>query len=174
MHRIDGDGHASNLFTDGDPGTGVPATLVTAAWANDTQEEIVNVILAANLTLVKGTQTQLLAALARLNPVKAFARITTNGSGSYTLGAAKNVQFGVGEGLTTSGIVWSYTTPFVSNPAVIASVKDKSSGFYVACHDPMGDPTTQGRLKFKDNTGAAVNPQTTPIEFYFVVLGNFF
>lgn len=64
MHRIDGAGATvGNLFTEGNPSLGVPATVVTDDWANDVQEEIVNVILDQGIALVKGTQTQLLDAI---------------------------------------------------------------------------------------------------------------
>lgn len=67
MHRIDGPGATSgNLFTEGDPTTGVPATTVTGAWLNAIQEEIANVIEAAGLTLAKPDNTQLAAAIAAL------------------------------------------------------------------------------------------------------------
>jgi hypothetical protein len=59
MHRIDGPGHQAGQFTEGDPGTGTPATTVTADWLNAVQEEIVYVIETAGLTLVKADNTQL-------------------------------------------------------------------------------------------------------------------
>jgi len=60
MHRIDGPGFApGNLWTEGNPGLLIPATVVTDDWMNDAQEEIVNVIEGQGITLVKGTQTQL-------------------------------------------------------------------------------------------------------------------
>jgi len=66
MFRIDSDGHLNNLFTDGDPQAGTPATVISAAWLNALQEEIANVIEGAGITLEKGTNTQLLAALLAL------------------------------------------------------------------------------------------------------------
>jgi hypothetical protein len=66
MHRIDGPGHAANMFTEGDPGTGVPRTIVTDDWANAVQEELIAVILSAALALDKPTNTQLRQALRRL------------------------------------------------------------------------------------------------------------
>lgn len=63
MHRIDGVGATvNNLFTEGNP-PATPATVVTDDWLNDVQEAIANVIEAAGITLVKGTQTQLLSAI---------------------------------------------------------------------------------------------------------------
>jgi hypothetical protein len=65
MFRIDSPGATvGNLFTEGNPSTGVPATEVSADWLNDTvQEELVGVVLDAGLTLNKGDNTQLLQAL---------------------------------------------------------------------------------------------------------------
>lgn len=64
MHRIDGAGAtADNKFTEGNPTTGVPATEVTADWANAVQEEPIAVILAAGLELNKADNTQLLQAI---------------------------------------------------------------------------------------------------------------
>lgn len=64
MHRIDAPGAtAGNLFTEGNPALSVPATEVSDDWLNDVQEEIVNVILDQGISLVKGTQDQLLTAI---------------------------------------------------------------------------------------------------------------
>lgn len=75
MHRIDSFGTAASLpsieapttapgfFTKGNPSLAVPATLVSQDWLNSVQEELANVIEGAGLTLVKGTNNQLLAAL---------------------------------------------------------------------------------------------------------------
>ncbi len=62
MHRTDGDGHSSNHFTDGNPGTGVPGTKVEENWLNAVQEEICNLLEGMGVTLVKGTNDQLLDA----------------------------------------------------------------------------------------------------------------
>lgn len=81
MHEIDSDGHLNNLFTNGDPQAGTPATVLDAAWLNAVQTELVNVIKGAGITLEKGTNTQLLAALLALaggGPL----RVTLVGDGS--------------------------------------------------------------------------------------------
>ncbi len=68
MHRIDGAGATDqNLFTEGSPASGVPATTVTEEWLNDVQEEVCNIVEAAGLTLEKGTRTQLLEAISHLS-----------------------------------------------------------------------------------------------------------
>jgi hypothetical protein len=66
MHRIDGADHVSNTFTEGNPGSGIAATQVTAAWLNDVQENVVTPILNTGISLVKGTATQLYAAIMAL------------------------------------------------------------------------------------------------------------
>ena len=64
MHRIDGAGATGgNLFTDGNPTSGVPATVVTDDWLNAVQEEVCNVIASRGIALSKPVNTQLLAAL---------------------------------------------------------------------------------------------------------------
>jgi microcystin-dependent protein len=62
MHRTEGQDHASNLFTDGPPGT-----FVESNWLNAIQEEICNVIESAGLTLKTAstdTRDQLQSAIA--------------------------------------------------------------------------------------------------------------
>lgn len=63
MHRIDAPGNDAGHFTDGDPDSGVPATVVDADWTNAVQEEICAVVEAAGITLSKPSHVQLLAAL---------------------------------------------------------------------------------------------------------------
>lgn len=67
MHRIDGVAAApGNLFTEGSPGEGVPATQVTAAWLNDIQEELMSVLGEGGIAPIKGDKTQLLQAIQQL------------------------------------------------------------------------------------------------------------
>ncbi len=64
MHRIDGPGHLNNLWTDGNPATGVVPTEFTAAHANALQEEIATFIESQGIALNKADNTQLAAAIA--------------------------------------------------------------------------------------------------------------
>jgi hypothetical protein len=67
MHRIDGPGATvDNKFTEGNPGTGTPATNVTADWATAIQEEIANVIEQTGVALNKAVNTQLYTAIQAL------------------------------------------------------------------------------------------------------------
>lgn len=63
MHRIDADAHVGNQFSDGDAGLGQPGTKCDSAWLNAVQEELAGAIEAAGITLVKGTNDQLAAAI---------------------------------------------------------------------------------------------------------------
>lgn len=64
MHRTDADGNNAGLFQDGNPGGGIAGTLFDEDWFNDVQETIIHPIeTKAGITLVKGTYTQLGAAL---------------------------------------------------------------------------------------------------------------
>ena len=71
MHRIDGSGHAANMFTEGNPGLGVPPTVVTDDWLNDVQENLVDVILNAGVPLTKGRAQDLRDAIVALIGVHA-------------------------------------------------------------------------------------------------------
>lgn len=60
MHQVDTSGHVSNHFSDGDPLVPTVPTQVDAAILNAFQDELANgVTLTSNLTLIKGTNTQL-------------------------------------------------------------------------------------------------------------------
>jgi hypothetical protein len=64
MHRVDADGATAQFrFTNGNPNTGTPATLLEQAWHNDVQEEICTLIEEAGITLVKGDWDQLRRAI---------------------------------------------------------------------------------------------------------------
>ena len=63
VKRTDADGHDSNRYTEGNPSLGIPATVVGAEEMNNIQEEIVNVVLDAGLTLDGSDEDQLLEAL---------------------------------------------------------------------------------------------------------------
>jgi hypothetical protein len=64
MHRIDvSSATPDHLFTEGSPTAGVPATLVSADWMNDVQEELMSILAAGSITPVKGVQNQVLSAI---------------------------------------------------------------------------------------------------------------
>jgi len=63
MDRINGAGHVGRRFVTEDADLGRPPTLITDAWLNSVQEEIVNVILAAGGTLDGVQEDQLLKAI---------------------------------------------------------------------------------------------------------------
>lgn len=67
MHLIDHPTAApGGLFTEGDPVSGTPATIVTGDWLNAVQLELANAIQGAGLTLNKANNAQLLAAIQAL------------------------------------------------------------------------------------------------------------
>lgn len=85
MHRIDGAGHIGNMFTEGDPLTGTPATVVTDDWLNEMQEEIMSVLTAAGITASKGTVNQLLAAVVKKNGDTMTGDLNISGATDKTL-----------------------------------------------------------------------------------------
>ncbi len=105
MYRIDSRGAtADGRFTEGNPTTGTPATVVNAAWMNAVQDELVNVVQGAGLTLVKADSDQLLEAINIL--AKAQAQ-TLYPVGSLYMNASDdrnpNLIFGFGTWVKVSG-----------------------------------------------------------------------
>lgn len=63
MQRIDSSGSINGRFSDGNPAIGQAATLLTAKWHNDIQEEVCNVIEQMNIDLDPNDQSQLYQAI---------------------------------------------------------------------------------------------------------------
>lgn len=63
MKRTTAEANDNNRYTEGNPSLGIPATVVGAEEMNNIQEEIVNVVLDAGLTLDAGDESQLLDAI---------------------------------------------------------------------------------------------------------------
>lgn len=74
MHLIDGPGAtAENMFTEGNPATGVAPTQLTADWANMVQGEFLAVLTAAGIEPDKLDNTQLAQAIAAMIAEQAVA-----------------------------------------------------------------------------------------------------
>lgn len=74
MYRIDSRGATGDgRFTEGNPTTGTPATVVDASWMNAVQDELVNAVQGAGLTLDKTDNDQLLEAINKLAKAQAQA-----------------------------------------------------------------------------------------------------
>lgn len=118
MHRIDGPGHVANQFTEGDPSIGQQATMVTAAFMNDLQENIARACELAGIPLVKGDFGQLYAAMLAIAAGAA-------GSGG---GAVPTTRLVSAAGLATGGgdlaADRTITVPKASAAEVLAGVND--------------------------------------------------
>ncbi|PPD31130.1 MAG: hypothetical protein CTY21_12175 [Methylomonas sp.] len=77
MHRIDGAGHINNQFVTEDVATNRPPTEITADILNALQEELVSVILGANIALNKADNAQLSKAIAQMIGVGQVAFFAT-------------------------------------------------------------------------------------------------
>jgi hypothetical protein len=93
MHRIDTAGNVNGKFTDGNPQTGQEATLVSDAWLNDVQENLLAPLTAAGIAPIKGNGNQLLDAIISL-----IAGVVGSGGGSVP-----TTRLVSGAGLITGG-----------------------------------------------------------------------
>ena len=77
MHRVDTPGSVEGLFQDGNPAIGQQATQLLAAWFNDVQENLAQLIEYAGIELEKGNYDQLRDAVIQL-----IAGVVGDGSGA--------------------------------------------------------------------------------------------
>jgi hypothetical protein len=82
VHKITGAGAtAENEFTEGNPGTGTPATVVTDDWMNMVQRELIALAVAAGITPTLGDDDQLLEAFTVLG----LPLVLKNGNSKFSL-----------------------------------------------------------------------------------------
>lgn len=121
MHRTDAPGNAANLFVDGNPVTGTQATLVDDDWLNAVQEELCGLVESAGITLVKGTNTQLLQAFQTLLASRPDVRQTVLG-GVSSSGVAAFLTTSVNLNIpilgTATPLTIAFANGFGSNGAV--------------------------------------------------------
>lgn len=100
MHEIDTSGHVANQFADADPGGPTAGTIVNDDWLNAVQNEIVNAIEDAGITLVKGTNDQLSDAirLTITNVAHTFTAVQTFSEGVSVTQSTSNATAVVGAG----------------------------------------------------------------------------
>lgn len=73
----------AGFFTDGNPATSTPATIVPAEWLNAVMMELVNVVTGASLTLAKNQFNQVLLAIKRLGQATVILT-DTGAANAYT------------------------------------------------------------------------------------------
>jgi hypothetical protein len=147
----------ANEYTEGNPGTGVPATQVAADHLNMIQRELVALVLQGNLTPTKGVDNQVLLAFA----TGLLTRKMKFGDTEFSLpsagGAAELAHLTAGlQLILKSGAANALANLQLREPGV-------GRGWDVAA----GDATEVMQLGFKLNTGAA-----TVAKFTFDKLGN--
>lgn len=116
MHRIDASGAtAANKFTDGNPSTGTPATVVDAAFLNAVQEAIAYMVEAAGLVLTKGDDSQLFKAIVVKGiQSNVFNASAAGGAADAITGAYNPAPSALTDGMTF--YVWAATTNATTTP----------------------------------------------------------
>ncbi|SOE82101.1 hypothetical protein SAMN05446927_5412 [Caballeronia arationis] len=162
MYQIDSSGSVTTqptpaaagtpgFFTNGNPATGVAATILDADWFNAVQSELVNVLAAAGLTPTKGTNNQLLAAINTL-----FASSIATGSNAN--GWWRKLPNGSieqwGTGTTASGTAAiTFPIPFPSECNGVTPTESNASSWSAS------NLTVYGTAS-KSLTGAVINSLT--------------
>lgn len=168
MFRIDSDGHVNNRFTDGNPQSGQPATILSADWANAVQEELVNVIGTANLVLDRDNDRQLTEAIIALiagvvgtgdGSVATTRRVNTSGllTGGGTLAADLNLALNAA---SAAEIVTGTRNDVALTPLGMASAFTSANNVQSL---PGGGLIQYGQLNGNFNEGSAL--VTLPTSF---------
>lgn len=138
MFEIDSAGAtASNTFTDGDPATATPATIVSAEWLNSVQAELVAIVEGFGGTLDKATTNQIytLLAAALSNGSTSFAGVlalldssgfTTGTDSSKALTASLFARAAAQPGYMKlpGGVIlqWGYSTIPANSPGLTVTL----------------------------------------------------
>lgn len=134
MYRIDDASAAATMpppeaagtegfFTEGNPGSGVPATRVRASWLNAIQEELRAVIVAGGITPTKVLTNQLLAAIKAVAVGQFTQNLTQNGWIKFPNGLI--MQWGSATVIGTSPSTVTYPTTFPA--AVLLTISNIQS-----------------------------------------------
>lgn len=150
MHRIDGEGHVGNMFADVDPSTATEGTVLTAAWGNAIQEELVAVVVDGGGTLNKAVNTQVRDAL-RAKFGRTWGRIIiANGGPSLQSGhnaasvAYQNsnteilVTFTTALASNTYGVTFGAQLPSGNEAFTFASSVHNTGSFIIRARDCRG------------------------------------
>lgn len=133
MDRINSFGATDDhKFTEGNPVTGVPATVVSAKFLNDIQEEMCNFVESAGLDLDADDQTQFEQA------ARILAAFTPKGSFVVSEKNPRTLGVEIASGFLNDGVNLTYVapqsttnlTPPVSNPRYDLIVIDAKTGAY--------------------------------------------
>lgn len=136
MKRTTATGNDNNRYTEGNPALNIPATVVGAEEMNNIQEEIVNVVLAAGLTLDGGDENQLLEAINEL--------IAAGGSPVGNPGSP-NVQQSINDNIGTPTTITGLD--FDGNNEVAAFIK-----YHIVRRDDGQNAVESGELHAYYNT----------------------
>ncbi len=145
VHKIQGAGATvDNEFSEGNPSTGVPATVVTDEWMNMVQRELVALVEAVGLTPTLGDDDQLLEALRDLGLVQ----VMRNGDSKFSV--PLNTGFARLERLTAGGAVMEVLSGSADS---LASLRLREPGVSRAWQMSAGASTKELQFGFDPNGG---------------------
>lgn len=131
MHRIDTSGNVNNRWSEGNPQAGQLATRGSAAWFNDVQENIIEVLEQAAIVPVKGAENQLYLAIVAL-----IAAATAGTGGAVPITRLVNAAgLAVGGGALANDI--TLTVPKALAADVVAGTNDLKAITPLALKDGM-------------------------------------
>ena len=119
-------------FTNGNPQTGVPATILDADFMNMLMMELINLVSAAGLTPSKSNYSQLLAA------VKAVVVQANYNANSYfkSVGSGLIIEWGSVNSSASADVAVVFPLAFTSTPFVLATCQLSGAGAMAGFNTP--------------------------------------
>lgn len=134
MHRIDSDGHQNNLFVDEDANQAIAGTKMAADWLNAIQEELINILVAAEIDPNKASNNQLALAFQLLGGSKDWADIL-NKPATFPPSAHTHSYLPVGSIITRAGS--TVPTGYLECDGAAIS-RTTFVGLFAVCDDTFG------------------------------------
>ena len=130
MRRIDS---PSGFFVDGNAGNGTPGTILTAAWLNAVQEEIISVLSAAGVAIDAAKTDQLSTAINTL--LRGKATVSVTGGASVALTAA---QYNMPILILTGALTANINVIFPASSGAWIVRNQTTGNFTVTCKTQAG------------------------------------
>lgn len=139
--QVDKFGAGKHGFSAGNPSGGIPATNLSPEWCDNIQQELVNVIEGAGITINPASKTQLAQAIQAMisgatgNDYKASVRVATTANIASLAGGAPNTVDGISLAVNNRILVKDQSTGSQNGIYVVATVGTGANGTWARALD---------------------------------------
>lgn len=161
--QVDKFGAGKHGFSAGNPSGGIPATNLSPEWCDNIQQELVNVIEGAGITINPASKTQLAQAIQAMisgatgNDYKASVRVATTANIASLAGGAPNTLDGIALVANDRILVKDQTTGSQNGIYVVTTLGTGVNGTWTRATDAdaTGDLTASSLVVVEEGTAQA-------------------